>query len=85
MYRHIESAPASRVAEDRRGAVVGRYCNSCHAIYPRLRQRHAGKPVYGRDHLATTCVHEGEEFAEGAAWWEPAVELLPAAEAPPAA
>jgi len=85
MYRHIESAPASTVAEERRGAVVGRFCRSCRAIYPRLARRHAGKPVYGRDHLATTCVHEAEAFAEGAEWWEPAVELLPAAEPSPAA
>lgn len=85
MYRHIESAPASLVAEERRGAVVGLFCRSCRAIYPRLARRHSGKPVYGRDHLATTCIHEGEPFTEGADWWEPAVALLPAVEAPPAA
>jgi hypothetical protein len=26
--------------------------------------------------VASTCTHEGEEFSEGVAWWEPAVEVI---------
>jgi hypothetical protein len=40
---------------------------------------HRGKPMYGRDHIASPCSHEGDVFEEGAAWWEPGVEVLPEA------
>jgi hypothetical protein len=40
----------------------------------------------GRDHIASPCPHEGDRFADGADWWEPAVEVLPPApEVPPTA
>lgn len=77
MYRQPASAPQSSLPPERRGDVVGRYCNVCHAVYPRYAARHAGKPAYGRDHIASPCSQEGLAFAEGADWWEPAVEVLP--------
>ena len=77
MYRHIPSAPASRLDPARRGQPVGRFCKGCHAIYPLLASVHRGKPAFGKDHIAATCSHEGQAFAEGADWWEWAVELLP--------
>lgn len=76
-YRRLPLAPLSRVAENRRGAVRGRFCKVCGSIYPRWAGRHSGKPMYGKDHVASPCTEEGEEFVEGASWWEPAVEVLP--------
>jgi hypothetical protein len=35
--------------------------------------------MYGRDHIASPCAHEGDLFVPGADWWEPAVEVLPEA------
>lgn len=78
-YRKLPLAPSSRVAEERRGAVRGRFCTVCGAIYPRWTARHAGKPMYGKDHIASPCTEEGEAFEQGASWWEPAVEILPTA------
>jgi len=78
MYRHIASAPESSLPAERRGRVVGRFCHGCRSIYSPLARRHAGKPVYGRDHVAAPCANEGRAFEPGADWWEPAVELLPA-------
>jgi len=90
VYRHPEAAPQNRIPAERRGPIVGRFCLVCGAIFPLHRGRHSGKPVYGRDHIASPCAHEGEELKAGAPWWEPAVEILPppaptAAPAPPAA
>jgi hypothetical protein len=86
-YRKPQAAPSSSVALDRRGEVVGRFCRVCSEFYPLHRARHAGKPMYGKDHVAAPCAHQGEEFAPGSAWWEPAVEVLapPAVAPPPAA
>ena len=80
-YRTPRAAPASSLPEDRRGPVVGRFCKACGSIYPRFAGRHKGKPMYGKDHVASPCSHEGDEFEAGESWWEPAVEALPA---PPA-
>ena len=55
------------------------------STYPLHRARHNGKPLYGNDHIASPCAHEGEPFAPGADWWEPAVEVTPAPPAPAAA
>lgn len=84
MYRHIPSAPASSLELERRGQTVGRSCRACHAIYPLMARRHSGKPTFGKDHVAATCAYEGRPFEEGAVWWEPAVEVLPAEPAPAA-
>ena len=78
MLHQPDSAPVSVLPPERRGAVVGRFCKGCHALYPLLTRRHSGKPSHGQDHIASPCVHEGQTFAEGAAWWEPAVEVLAA-------
>lgn len=82
VYRAPTPAPESRVADERRGPVLGRFCLACGSVYPLHRARHAGKPVYGRDHVSSPCPHEGEAFDPADDWWEPAVEVLPA---PPAA
>jgi|SRR6185295_3679654 len=79
VYRLPHAAPASRIAEERRGRVVGQFCLVCATIYPEQRLRHVGKPMYGRDHIASPCAHEGDLFEAGASWWEPAVEVLPEA------
>jgi hypothetical protein len=84
MYRNPDPAPASRVAPERRGAVLGKFCRGCGTVYPKLRARHAGKPLNGKDHIAATCSHEGDLFTPGADWWEPAVAVLPVPAAPPA-
>jgi hypothetical protein len=83
VYRFPHAAPKSQLPEGRRGRVVGRFCFTCGSIFPLHRARHSGKPVYGRDHIASPCAHEGEVFAPGATWWDDAVEVLPEA-APPA-
>jgi len=63
---------------------MGHYCLICASLYPLHRAIHTGRPVYGRDHIASPCTHEGEVFEPGASWWEPGVEVLPAAAPPPA-
>lgn len=83
VYRHPEAAPLSQIPEERRGRTIGRFCHGCGAIFPLHRGRHSGKPVSGKDHIASPCAHEGEEFEPGAAWWEPAVEVLAPPPAPP--
>jgi hypothetical protein len=77
-YRVPQVAPQSQVPPERRGPVVGRFCLVCATVYPLHRLTHAGQPMYGRDHIASPCAHEGDLFAPGESWWEPAVELLPA-------
>jgi hypothetical protein len=79
-YRLPRAAPASSLPGERRGPVVGRFCKACGSIYPRFAARHNGKPMYGKDHIAAPCSHEGDEFAPGEPWWEPAIEVLPAAQ-----
>lgn len=76
-YRGPDAAPASRIAPERRGPVVGRFCLSCGGVYPPHRSHHKGKPLHGKDHVASPCAHEGDEFAPGEPWWEPAVQVLP--------
>ena len=82
VYRKLDPAPASRVAPERRGPIVGRFCLSCTGVYPLHAAKHAGKGLYTRDHVSSPCAHEGELFVAGATWWEPAVEVLPAPPAP---
>jgi len=84
VYRVPPAAPASQVPPDRRGRVMGHYCLVCASLYPLHRATHTGRPVYGRDHIASPCTHEGDVFEPGAGWWEPGVEVLPAAAAPAA-
>jgi hypothetical protein len=79
-YRLPRAAPASSLPEERRGPVVGRFCKSCGAIYPRFAGLHKGKPMYGKDHVSSPCSHEGDAFLAGETWWEPAIEALAAAE-----
>jgi hypothetical protein len=79
VYRLPHAAPESQTPEERRGRVIGRFCRVCASIYPLHRAKHAGKPLYGKDHIASPCAHEGEVFETGANWWEPAVEVLPEA------
>jgi hypothetical protein len=80
-YRNPEAAPQSRIPAERRGRVVGRFCHVCATTYPLHRAAHSGKPLHGKDHVASPCAHEGDAFAAGADWWEPAVEVLPPAPA----
>ena len=84
VYRLPHAAPQSQLAVERRGRVIGRFCHVCASIYPLHRERHTGRPLYGRDHIASPCAHEGELFAEQESWWEPAVEVLPEAAQQPA-
>ncbi len=77
VYRQPQAAPASAVPAERRGPTRGRFCRACASVYGLHQLVHAGKPVYGKDHVASPCPHEGERFADGASWWEPAVEVLP--------
>jgi hypothetical protein len=79
VYRFPHAAPQSQLPEERRGRTIGRFCKVCGSIYPLQRRTHRGKPMYGRDHIASPCSHEGDVFAAGAVWWEPAVEVLPEA------
>jgi len=53
-------------------------------MYSLLVARHAGKPILGKDHVSAPCGHEGEEFADGADWWEPAVRVEPSFAGDPA-
>ena len=85
VFRAPKAAPASRLAEERRGHVIGRYCHGCNQVFPLQRGVHSGDPIYGRDHVASTCAYEGWLFDVGAEWWEPAVEVLPAPAPPPQA
>ena len=84
VYRLPHAAPESQVPGDRRGRQIGRFCLICATIYPLHRGRHTGKPMYGRDHIASTCAHEGDLFTDGHDWWEWAVEVLPEAAQSPA-
>ena len=84
-FRYPHAAPASQIAPERRGKAVARFCHGCQQLYPLLRARHVGRPIYGRDLVTSTCTYEGQPFAHGAAWWEEAVEVLPAPAAAPAA
>ena len=77
-YRSLRVAPAAAVDEARRGPVKGRFCRACGGVFSLHADRHKGKPVYGKDHIAAPCAHEGDAFDSGEAWWEPAVEVLPA-------
>ena len=81
VYRRVPLAPAATIAEARRGAVKGRFCTACGSVFSLYAARHDGKPIQGKDHVAAPCSHQGEAFEDGAAWWEPAIEVLPA---PPA-
>ena len=78
VYRNPEAAPEGLIPAEQRGRVVGRFCHVCASTYPPYRAAHSGKPLYGKDHVAFSCAHEGEVFTPGADWWEPAVEVLPA-------
>lgn len=80
-YRGPEAAPASRIADERRGRVVGRFCLSCGGVYSLHAAWHRGKPIHGKDHISSPCAHEGDPFTPGESWWEPAVEVLPLAQA----
>jgi hypothetical protein len=79
VYRIPHAAPQSQIPEARQGRTIGRFCLVCGTIYPLHRGRHTGKPMYGRDHIASPCAHEGDVFSPGETWWEPAVEVLPEA------
>ncbi|HRC84550.1 MAG TPA: hypothetical protein PK413_02950 [Thermoanaerobaculia bacterium] len=83
-YRGPEAAPVGSVAVERRGEIVGRFCRGCGSVYPLWAGHHHGKPIHGKDHIASPCPHEGRAFREGESWWEPAVEVLPPAAAPAA-
>ncbi len=76
-YRTPRLTALRYVPEAQRGPVRGRFCFDCGSLYPKLRARHVGKPLYGKDHVSAPCSHEGQEFASDADWWEPAVEVLP--------
>jgi hypothetical protein len=78
VYRVPPAAPQSQVPPERRGRVLGHFCLVCASLYPLHRAIHTGRPVYGRDHIASPCAHEGDVFAPGESWWEPGVEVLPA-------
>lgn len=77
VYRAPHAAPASQLPAERRGRVVARFCRVCGSLYPLHRRTHSGHASYGKDHVASPCAHEGDEFVPGASWWEPAVEVLP--------
>jgi len=79
VYRHPHAAPKSQLAPERQGRMIGYFCHDCGFIYPEHRAKHSGKPIYGKDHIASPCTHEGDLFAAGESWWEPAVEVLPEA------
>jgi hypothetical protein len=79
VYRAPHAAPRNQIPEERQGRTIGRFCLVCGMIYPLQRARHSGRPMYGRDHIASPCAHEGEKFQAEAPWWQPAVEVLPEA------
>lgn len=68
-------APISSVDSTRHGRLAGRFCRACGEFYPLLRSFHTGKPLHGKDHIASPCSHHGEAFAPGVDWWEFAVEV----------
>ncbi|HXT20592.1 MAG TPA: hypothetical protein VN923_07575 [Thermoanaerobaculia bacterium] len=78
VFRAPKAAPASRLPSERRGSIVGRFCHGCNQVFPLQRAFHSGDPIYGRDHVASTCAYEGWRFEPDAQWWEAAVEVLPA-------
>ena len=82
---NFQWAPASSLPAERRGRTVARCCKGCASFYPLHAPLHAGKPSFGTDHVASTCVNEGRRFEEGQSWWEEGVEVLPAPAPPPAA
>ncbi len=84
-FRYPPAAPASQIAPERRGAATARFCHGCQQLYPLLRARHVGRPIYGRDQVASACSYESLPFEPGASWWEEAVEVLPVPVAAPAA
>jgi hypothetical protein len=84
VFRLPHAAPEGQIPADRRGRSIGRFCLICASIYPLHRRRHTGRPLYGRDHVASPCAHEGDFFGEQAEWWQPAVEVLPEAAGQPA-
>ena len=77
VLRLPRAAPASRIPEERRGHLVGRFCHGCNQVFPLQRRQHSGDPIHGRDHVASPCPYEGAVFEADASWWEPAVEVLP--------
>jgi hypothetical protein len=77
VLRLPRAAPASRLSEERRGHLLGRFCLGCNQVFSLQRRQHSGDPIYGRDHVASPCPYEGSAFEPGASWWEPAVEVLP--------
>lgn len=79
VYRFPHAAPQSQLPPERQGRVIGYFCHTCGFFYPEHRKKHSGKPLYGRDHIASPCSHEGDLFAPGETWWELAVEVLPEA------
>jgi hypothetical protein len=85
VYRNPQAAPASQIPDEQRGRRVGSFCRVCGSTYPLHRASHHGKPLYGRDHVASPCAHEGEPFTPDANWWEPAVDVTPTPPAPAAA
>lgn len=82
MHRAPHPAPQSRIPEQRRGQVVGRFCHGCGATFSIHTSVHKGKGLYSKDHIASPCSHEGDRFQEGEDWWEPAVLVLPAPSEP---
>ncbi len=79
VYREPHAAPEDQVPGARRGRTIGRFCLTCATINPLHRNPQTRKPLYGKDHVAAPCAHEGEMFEPGAPWWQPAVEVLPEA------
>ena len=79
VYRFPHAAPQSQLPPERQGRMIGYFCHTCGFFYPEHRRRHSGKPLYGKDHIASPCSHEGDLFTPGESWWEPAVEVLPEA------
>lgn len=79
VYRFPHAAPQSQLPQEKQGRTIGRFCKVCGSIYPLHRARHRGKAMYGRDHIASPCSHEGDAFVAGEVWWEPAIEVLPEA------
>lgn len=77
MYRQPQAAPQSAIASAQRGPVAGKFCKSCGSTFSVHQAIHRGKGVYSKDHIASPCPHEGDFFAPGEDWWEPAVIVLP--------
>jgi hypothetical protein len=77
VYRAPRAAPESQVPKEQRGRIVGKFCHACGSVYSLYSGSHSGKPIVGKDHVASPCVHEGEPFIESESWWERALEVLP--------